>query len=471
MSNATQTWLGVDASDLSFGLDFAPVSLAVTNGELTLNQATGAAKVNWSTINGGTVNVLDTVDLSVSGDATINFDGLLSVDGSFTLTQQDAANLSGAPAEFTGAKALVLSLTAAADSDVGGASGTLELIRVSNATQTWLGVDASDLSFGLDFAPVSLAVTNGELTLNQATGAAKVNWSTINGGTVNVLDTVDLSVSGDATINFDGLLSVDGSFTLTQQDAANLSGAPAEFTGAKALVLSLTAAADSDVGGASGTLELIRVSNATQTWLGVDASDLSFGLDFAPVSLAVTNGELTLNQATGAAKVNWSTINGGTVNVLDTVDLSVSGDATINFDGLLSVDGSFTLTQQDAANLSGAPAEFTGAKALVLSLTAAADSDVGGASGTLELIRVSNATQTWLGVDASDLSFGLDFAPVSLAVTNGELTLNQATGAAKVNWSTINGGTVNVLDTVDLSVSGDATINFDGLLSVDGSFT
>ena len=107
------------------------------------------------------------------------------------MTQQDAANLSGAPAEFTGAKALVLSLTAAADSDVGGASGTLELIRVSNATQTWLGVDASDLSFGLDFAPVSLAVTNGELTLNQATGAAKVNWSTINGGTVNVLDTVD----------------------------------------------------------------------------------------------------------------------------------------------------------------------------------------------------------------------------------------------------------------------------------------
>ena len=63
-----------------------------------------------------------------------------------------------------------------------------------------------------------------------------MNWSTINGGTVNVLDTVDLSVSGDATINFDGLLERTG-FTLTQQDAANLSGAPAEFTGAKALVL------------------------------------------------------------------------------------------------------------------------------------------------------------------------------------------------------------------------------------------
>ena len=61
----------------------------------------------------------------------------------------------------------------------------------------------------------------------------------------------------------------------------------------------------------------------------------------------------------------------------------------------MSVDGSFSLTQQDAnVAVFGA-----GAKALSLSLTAAADSSVGGASGSLELIRVSNGNQSWLGVE------------------------------------------------------------------------
>ena len=123
--------------------------------------------------------------------------------------------------------------------------------------------------------------------------------------------------------------------------------------------------------------------------------------------------------------------NGGTVNVGATVDLEVSGDATIAFEGLLSVAGSFTLIQQDAnTTVFGA-----GAKALSLSLTAASESPVGGASGSLELIRVSNGNQSWLGVAASDLAFSFDFAPVSLAVTNGTLTLNQATNADRIDPS------------------------------------
>ncbi|MCP4973845.1 MAG: hypothetical protein GY914_09265, partial [Prochlorococcus sp.] len=176
---------------------------------------------------------------------------------------------------------MILNLSVAADSAAATAAGTLELIRVSNATQSWLGVEASDLSFGLNFAPVSLAVTNGELKLNQATGADRVDWSAISidldsdpataAFNVDVNADVDLSVSGDAAISFDDLLTVDGSFTLVQQDAdaGNVTGAPAEFAGAKALILNLSVAADSAAATAAGTLELIRVSNATQSWLGV----------------------------------------------------------------------------------------------------------------------------------------------------------------------------------------------------------
>ena len=59
------------------------------------------------------------VDLTVAGDASIGFDGLLSVDGSFTLIQKDviAADFGALTTDFgSGAKALILNLTASADS-------------------------------------------------------------------------------------------------------------------------------------------------------------------------------------------------------------------------------------------------------------------------------------------------------------------------------------------------------------------
>ena len=117
------------------------------------------------------------------------------------------------------------------------------MIRVSSAdsSKTWLGVEASGLNFALDFAPVSLAVTNGTLILNQASDGTKVNWSNITVGTTTlttVTDQIDLSVSGDASLDVDGLLSIDVSFALSQQ------AAPATPFGAdaKAIVLNLSSA-------------------------------------------------------------------------------------------------------------------------------------------------------------------------------------------------------------------------------------
>ena len=78
-----------------------------------------------------------------------------------------------------GAGATGLSLELSVSGEVAGGvsgSGTLKLLQLTNAAGlSWLGVEATDLNFGLEFAPLTLAVTNGSLKLNQApTGQAKV---------------------------------------------------------------------------------------------------------------------------------------------------------------------------------------------------------------------------------------------------------------------------------------------------------
>ena len=51
-------------------------------------------------------------------------------------------------------------------------------LNANAAGQSWLGVEATDLSFSLNFEPLDLAVTDGSLLLNQApTGEVLQDWS------------------------------------------------------------------------------------------------------------------------------------------------------------------------------------------------------------------------------------------------------------------------------------------------------
>ena len=112
----------------------------------------------------------------------------------------------------------------------------------------------------------------------------------------------------------------------------------------------------------------------------------------------------------------------------------MSGDASVEFAGLLTVDGSFALSEFDASAGTDAATVGVGATGLELALSVSGSAPVVGASGTLHLVRVSSASgdSTWLGVEASGLNFDLEFVPLSLAVTNGSLLLNQVSGGGAV---------------------------------------
>ena len=126
--------------------------MAVTNGTLIVNQApVGQTKINWGTQTGlpttidFSTDVTDpavdwaTTSLQVSGNASIDLVGLLTVEGTFSLTQFDAD-----PVAFgAGATGLALTLSASAELPGAGVSGTLQLVQVtSTAGLTWMGVEA-----------------------------------------------------------------------------------------------------------------------------------------------------------------------------------------------------------------------------------------------------------------------------------------------------------------------------------------
>src|SRR4029079_9037493 len=146
--------------------------------------------------------------------------------------------------------------------------------------------------------------------------------------------------------------------------------------------------------------------------------------------------------------------------------LQVSGSATIDLAGLLSVEGSFVLTQFEIAAADVAPFG-AGATGLALVWQIGVEVPVGGVSGsgTLELVRISNlAGQTWMAAEATALEFVLAFGPVTLEVTNGSLVLNQAPlGSQRLDWATV---TVPASTQVALTA---ALFNGDIALQVSGS--
>ena len=148
-----------------------------------------------------------------------------------------------------------------------------------------------------------------------------------------------------------------------------------------ALTLQVSGGAPSGAVSGSGTLQLLRITNAAdQSWLGVEATDLNFELDFAPITLAVTNGSLLLNQApVGQAKLDWSadqTANGvpfalstQTAPTWQQLSLHVEGSASIEFAGLLTVAGTFVLDQFEITADSYGGVIAAGSTGLALQLT------------------------------------------------------------------------------------------------------
>src|SRR5947199_228173 len=410
---------------------------------------------------------------------------------SLTRRRPPSPSTRASPPAFTGAQATALTLdTSVAAGGVGGLSASLRLVSITQGTKSWLGVDASGINLSLSVDPLTLSLSNGELRLNRATGAAKLDWATLNVTTgslqlphLDVTGATDLHVAGTATIALAGLFTATGTGSLDVGQVSDAAASPA-FTGAQATALTLdTSVAAGGVGGLSASLRLVSITQGTKSWLGVDASGISLSLSVDPLTLSLSNGELRLNRAAGAAKLDWATLNVTTgslqlprLNVGAATDLHVAGTATIALAGLFTATGTGSLDVGQVSD-AAASAAFTGAQATALTLdTSVAAGGVGALSASLKLVSITQGTKSWLGVDASGINLSLSVDPLTLSLSNGELRLNRAAGAAKLDWATLNmtPGSLPlprlaVGASTDLHVAGTATIALAGLFTATGT--
>src|SRR5262249_14585731 len=484
LTQGTKSWLGVDASGINLSLTVDPLSLSLSNGELQLNRATGGAqKLDWthftksSGITLPTLAFTNTLDLHVSGTVTVTFTGLFTATGTGSL---DEGQISDA-AVGNNAQLLAIALDASVGGGGSSASATVHLVSITQGAQSWLGIDASGVSLSFVVAPLTLSIGNGVLQLNRANGgASKLNWQTFttahtNLPTIAVADTVDLHVSGTATVTLPGFFTVtaSGSLDLGQiTDTSTVVG-----TNAQLLALSLTASAAGGGISAGGTVHLVSITQGAKSWLGVDASGINLSFDVSPLTLSVTNGVLQLNRANGGTtKLNWQTFTTAhtklpTIAVTDTVDLHVSGTVAVALPGLFpaNANGSLDLGQITDTAV-GTDAQF-----LALALDASAAGGNASLSATVHLVSITHGPKSWLGVDASGINLSFTLDPLTLSLSDGVLQLNRANGGAtKLNWQTFttahtNLPTIAVLDTTDLHVSGTATLSLPGLFTATGT--
>src|SRR5262249_9441574 len=214
-----------------------PLTLSVTDASVKLNRAGGGAtKFNWQSFSDAhttlpTIAVDAATDLHVSGTVTVTLTGLFSATGTASI---DIGQATEPTTVGTDAQATALSLTFAVTGGGAGASGTLALVSIKQGLKSWLGVDSTGISVGLNAVPgLNLAVTDGGLKLNKSTGAAKIDWTTfdpVSGITLPHLDvdqSVDLHVSGRFTGDIFGILTGSVHFSLDQETKdANVDGSP-----------------------------------------------------------------------------------------------------------------------------------------------------------------------------------------------------------------------------------------------------
>ena len=303
-----------------------------------------------------------TISLQVSGTASVDLVGLLTVTGGFTLTEFEVVD----PVRGAGATGVGVGVDGVGDA--AGGRGVGDVAVGADQQRRRVVVDGgrghrSQLRSRVRAAHVAghqrqsdrepgaaRADPSGLITVAAIETLAGVDFTapTLNG-------TISLQVSGTASVDLVGLLTVTGGFTLTEFDASST----VRGAGATGLALELTASATLPGAGVSGTLQLVQISNAAGlSWMAVEATDLNFDLAFGPLTLQVTNGSLIVNQAplgqtrqdfTVAAIETLAGVDFTAPTLNGTISLQVSGTASVDLVGLLTVTGGFTLTEFDAS--------------------------------------------------------------------------------------------------------------------------
>ncbi|MBZ9663583.1 DUF4347 domain-containing protein [Pseudomonas sp. LMG 31766] len=428
------------------------------NGTLTLsgNNTYGGT----TTLSNGTLMVTSDANLGVGAvslaeGTTLNVTGVTTIDnsigliGNATIANPQDVTLSGI---ISGPYALTKSN-----------SGTLTLSASNNYGATV--VNAGTLAVASDVNLGSGAVTLGNGTLLQVTGATTIDN--------DILLTGDATVSTSAAVTLSGVVS--GSHTLTKAGASTLTLSGNNAYGATTVSAgTLSVASDANLG--SGTLTLaagstLATSNATtidnaialsgNATVNTDANTTLSGIISGSNNLTKAGAAtLTLsgsNTYSGSTSVNAGTLSiasdtnlgSGSLNLANGTTLQISGNTTI--DNALALTGLVTVNAGAAATLSGT-ISGTGS----LTKTGASNLTLSGSNTNSGATTVSVGTLLVDGSTNSATTVGTGATLAGSGTLGGDVTVQ-------------NGGTLSPGNSGagTLTVNGNLTLDFGSTLALD----
>lgn len=436
---------------------------SVTGGTLSLNK-------------NDNVDAINTGGLSMSNDGTVRLDSNNQIDNAAAIALDDTAtfDVNG----YTERVAQIDSTSADTVIDLGN-GGDLTVGAGSVIYSNYEGKITGDASstFNVDgLGTVYLAGDNSGM-------AGTVN---VDSGSLNVRGNNNVLGTGDTVVDAGGNLQVQGGISLANDMTLNgtgttLNGALQNFSGNNTVSGNITLGSDTRIGSDAGNLTLSGTVNGGGNTLTKSGN--------GELTVSGTNTYSNLNIIAGTFSVGANNVlsdsldvnigENGTFNIgnfTETIDdldgsgaltISSGGNLTIDdlgkaggFDGVLDVDGVFTLNGGTIGAADGSDSTGTMSLANAGTLTITDDFDFG---GTLEL--TANTTLALSGMDTqfdlgtleiagdSTIDFGSG-VPTTLAVDNLLFTDSDAT-LTITNWieaqdlftaQLFDGATINVRD-------------------------
>ena len=431
---------------------------AVTAPSLAISSTVGTENTSIPlVINAGLADLGagETLSISINGlpnGATLSA-GMHNPDGTWTLTGDQLAGLTLAPSLGSG-EDFTLSITATAHDTATGveAHATAQLpVTVIDTVEAVAPPPILSVTAPLLSISAAVGVEDGTIPIAIAAGLADVGQS----------ETLSVSIAGlpDGATLSAGVHNTDGTWTLTGDQLAGLTLTPAANSG-EDFTLAVTATAHDTTTGveahASAQLPVTVIDTVALVVAlpipAVTAPNLSVS-----VAVGTENGTIPIAIAAGLTDIGQS----------ETLAVSISGlpEGAMLSAGVHHTDGSWTLTGDQLAGLTLAPATNSG-EDFTLSITATAHDTVTG-------VEAHAAAQ--LPVTVIDTVAIVAPTPIP-AVLAPSLAISAAVGAENASIPlTINAGLIDIgqSETLNVTVSGlpDGATLSAGVHNSDGTWT
>ncbi|HEY6511973.1 MAG TPA: tandem-95 repeat protein [Burkholderiaceae bacterium] len=453
---------GLSVADADVGSGTMTVTLAVTNGTLTVAGGTATISnsgTNTVTLTGTQAQINATLAATVSYVPTGNFNGAATL----TMTSSDGS--------LVDVDAVGITVTAVNDAPVNTVPGAQTTNEDTSRTITGLSIADVDAASGT--MTVTLAVTNGTLTVSG--GSATIANSgtgtvTLTGTAAQINATLASNVTYVPTANFNGAATL----TMTTSDGGN-TGTGGTLTDVDTVTINVAAVNDAPVNtvpGAQTTAEDNARVFSTGNGNAISVADVDGGT--LTVTVAVNNGTLAAVAFAGATISNNGT---GTVTISGTAAAINGALNGLAYNPTADYNGSATLTLTTSDGVATPVVSTVG-------ITVTSVADIGADSFTTNedtLVNVDvnandsfeNTGHTITAVNGTAIVVG-----GSVAVTNGSVTLlangtlnftpaANYNGAASFSYTVTSGG-VTETATVNLTVN---AINDTPINTVPGAQT